>query len=153
MRISSTSSLLVALLATAAVAAAPVNAPPSAAATVIGARALWIAQARSASDARRSVIRVQRRIERELAIIHGGSAYLNPGQVEQLRADPGVHLFADRSVTTRTSLLSALTTTTTAVTSSPNSALAPSPLPATASSIVTPVVAAVVKTPVASAIT
>src|SRR5580692_5012413 len=114
MRTASISSLLVALLATAAVAAAvpaPLSAPQGAAATGTAARALWIVQARSASDARRSVTRVNGSIERELGIIHGVSAYLDPGQVEQLRADPGVHLFADRSVTTRTSALSAVTTT------------------------------------------
>ena len=114
MRNASTSSLLVALLATAVGAAAapgPASASQARATTGTAAPALWIVQARSADDARRSVTRVNGRITRDLAIIQAVSAYLDSRQVARLRADPAVHLFVDRAVTTRASLLGAVTAT------------------------------------------
>jgi len=61
--------------------------------------------AASVAAARRSVAGVGARVEQELDIIHGVSAYLNPWQIEHLRTRTGVRLFQDRAVTTRGSLL------------------------------------------------
>ena len=90
-------SVLIALLSMAALAAAaPVMTPepvPSAAV----APELWIVQAASVAAARRSVDGVGARVEQELDIIHGVSAYLNPWQLEHLRTRARVRLFKDQS--------------------------------------------------------
>ena len=85
-----TGSIVIAVLSvTALAAAAPVTPvrPPAATA----APALWIVQAASVAAARRDVDGVGARVEQELEIIHAVSAYLNPWQIEHLRARAGVH--------------------------------------------------------------
>src|ERR1700687_4567778 len=99
-----TASMLIALSSMAALAAAaPVTAPAPVRppATAGAAPALWIVEAASAAAARRDVDGVGARVEQELDIIHGVSAYLNPWQIEHLRTRPGVRLVQDRAVTTR----------------------------------------------------
>jgi len=111
--------------------------------------ALFIVQAATMSSARRSVDGVNAKVERELAIIHAVSAYLSPGQADQLRRSSGVHLFEDRLVTTRGSLLSPLTNWVV----SPVSTLT-SPLVSAVGTVAAPVLAplAPVTTPVVSAV-
>jgi subtilisin family serine protease len=123
------SSICIAVFSMVVVAtAAPSKQPTSInVAGVAAAPSLYIVQAATMISARRSVDRVDARVERELAIIHAVSAYLTPGQVDQLRKSSGVHLFEDRLVTTRGSLLSPLT----------------SALVAPVSALTTPVVSAV----------
>jgi serine protease AprX len=94
-----TGSLLIALLSIAALAAAapvtPVR-PPAASAP-----ALWIVQGTSVGAARASVTGVGARVDQQLDIIRGVSAYLNPWQVQRLRAQAGVRLYENRTVTMR----------------------------------------------------
>ena len=97
------------------------------------------------SAARHDVTRVNARIEQEFNVIQGVSAYLDPWQVERLRVVPGVRLFEDRAVTTRASLVGAVTTTVNSLSSSVNSALATSPVTAAASSVVTPIATTIVQ--------
>src|ERR1700732_4817858 len=97
-------SMLIALLSQAALAAAPpITTPgPVRPATVpTAAPALWIVEAASVAAARRDVAGVGARVEQELDIIHGVSAYLNPWQIEHLRTHAGVRLFQDRAGTRR----------------------------------------------------
>jgi hypothetical protein len=110
---------------------------------------LYIVQAATMSSARSSVDRVDAKVERELAIIHAVSAYLTPGQVGQLRKSSGVHLFEDRLVTTRGSLLSSVINPVV----SPLSALT-SPLVSAVGTVAAPVLAplAPVTTPVLSTV-
>lgn len=72
--------------------------PPAPAAAAAGQRTLWIVQAGSLADARRNVADVGGRLDRELEIINGVSVYLDPWQIERLRARPGLHLYQDREV-------------------------------------------------------
>src|SRR3984893_17240024 len=105
-------SMLIALLSQAALAAAPpvtTPGPVRPATAPTAAPALWIVEAASVAAARRDVAGVGARVEQELDIIHGVSAYLNPWQIGRLRTRPGVRLFEDRAVATRASLLGALT--------------------------------------------
>ena len=138
-----TGSMLIALLSMAALAAAaPVTAPapvrPPAAATA--APALWIVQATSVTAARRDLDGVGARVEQELDIIHGVSAYLNPWQIEHLRARCGVRLFEDRAVTTRACLLSSVVSTTNTLVSSTNNTVASSPVGTVVTSTTSPLV-------------
>src|ERR1700732_1260813 len=99
-------SMLIALLSQAALAAAPpVTTPgpvrPATAPTAAPAPGVWIVEAASVAAARRDVAGVGARVEQELDIIHGVSAYLNPWQIEHLRTHAGVRLFQDRAGTRR----------------------------------------------------
>ena len=119
-------SILIALLS---MTATPAPAPQ---------QTLWIVQASSLPAARRSVADVGATVDRDLDIINGVSAYLNPWQLERLRRLAGVRLYEDRAVTTRCLLGSVVSTTNTLV-SSTNNTLATSPV-GTVTSALSPVV-------------
>jgi hypothetical protein len=106
------SSIYIAVFSVVAVAAAAPSKQPASikVSSAAAAQSLYIVQAATMSSARQSVDRVDAKVERELAIIHAVSAYLTRDQADQLRMSGGVHLFEDRLVTTRGSLLSSLTT-------------------------------------------
>ena len=148
-----TGSILTALLSMAALAGpAPVTTPapvrPSAASA---APAPWIVQAASVAAARRQVAGVGARVEQELDIIHGVSAYLNPWQIEHLRTRTGVRLFQDRAVSTRACLLGSLVSTTNTLVSSVNNTVASSPVGTVVTGVTAPLVSTV--TPVLSPVT
>src|ERR1700731_2392493 len=124
-------SMLIALLSQAALAAAPpvtTPGPVRPATAPTAAPALWIVEAASVAAARRDVAGVGARVEQELDIIHGVSAYLNPWQIERLPTRAGVHLFEDRAVTTRACLLSSVVSTTNTLVSSTTNTVASSPV-------------------------
>ncbi|TLZ27009.1 MAG: hypothetical protein E6K27_06270, partial [Gammaproteobacteria bacterium] len=122
-------SLLIALLSMTALAAAAPSAEPTPGTppAPTAQRARWIVQASSVAAARRSVADVGATVDRELDIINGVSAYLNPRQSERLRARAGVRLYEDRAVQTRCLLGSVVSTTNTLV-SPTNNTLATSPV-------------------------
>src|SRR5258706_10810343 len=62
--------------------------------------ARFIVQAQTAPAAQQYVERLGGRVERDLAIINGVSALLDPWQVDRLRATAGVRLYEDRAVAT-----------------------------------------------------
>src|SRR5258706_7923967 len=62
--------------------------------------ARFIVQAQTAPAAQQYVERLGGRVERDLAIINGVSALLDPWQVDRLRATAGVRLYMDRAVAT-----------------------------------------------------
>ncbi len=152
-------SMLIALLcmnAPAAAAPSTASVPPRAAASAAAPqRTLWIVQASSLAAARRGVADVGAAVDQELDIINGVSAYLNPWQLERLRARAGVRLYEDRVVTTRGSLLGGalapVTSTTNSLVSGVNGAVASSPVGTVATAVTAPVVSTV--TTVASPVT
>ena len=95
------STVSIALLSVAAAAGATTPVVPS----------LYIVQAVSTNEAHRSVERVDGQVTQDLDIIHGVSAYLTPAQADRLRGSAAVHLFADRTLSTRGlgTLLSSIT--------------------------------------------
>src|ERR1700720_3159061 len=123
-----TGSMLIALWSMAALAAAAPLTTPGPVRPATAAPALWIVEAASVAAARRSVAGVGARVEQELDIIHGVSAYLNPWQIEHLRTRTGVHLFQDRALTTRACLLGSVVSTTNTLVSSANNTVASSPV-------------------------
>src|ERR1700740_1427320 len=66
-----------------------------------------IVQAQPTPAAHLYVERLGGRVEQDLTIINGVSAYLDPWQVDRLRATAGVRLYEDRAVATE-ALLSVL---------------------------------------------
>src|SRR5258706_5193738 len=62
--------------------------------------ARFIVQAQTTPAAHQYVERLGAQVERDLAIINGVSAFLDPWQVDRLRATAGVHLYEDRAVAT-----------------------------------------------------
>src|SRR5882724_1762472 len=62
--------------------------------------ARFIVQAQSTPAAQQYVERLGAQVERDLAIINGVSAFLDPWQVDRLRATAGVRLYEDRAVAT-----------------------------------------------------
>ncbi|MDB6091888.1 MAG: peptidase and in, kexin, sedolisin [Gammaproteobacteria bacterium] len=111
------SSISIALFSMGAAAAAAPAAQPASiniVDAVATAPSLYIVQAGTMNAARRSVNRVDAKVEKDLAIIHSVSAYLTPEQANQLRKTSGVRLFEDRPLATR-GLVSLLTPITTAV--------------------------------------
>src|SRR5580658_431087 len=132
-------SLLAAMLATSAIAAAaPQSTNPTGASR-------YLVQAATLTLAQQDVQQVGGTLERNLDVIHAVSAYLDGAQVAQLRARSDVRVFADRSMHTDSlgSLLGSVTSTVQNVTNSVNSTVATNPVVTAVTSVTTPVTAAV----------
>jgi hypothetical protein len=85
--------LSLAMLALGAAGAARASDEPTPAAL-----ARYIVQSASMSFARETVVSAGGRVVAYLDVVHGVSAELTAAQVAKLRADPRIHLFADRSL-------------------------------------------------------
>jgi serine protease AprX len=79
--------------------------------------ARYLVQASSVDDARERVALVGAQVERDLAIVHGVAAHLNPWQLGQLRRMSGVSVFADRTLRSHQLLSNLLGATTSTLTS------------------------------------
>ncbi|MGA2189853.1 MAG: S8 family peptidase [Steroidobacteraceae bacterium] len=80
--------------------------------TLISKAASYIVESSTALAARRSVRRVGGTVARNLDIIHGVEAQLNPWQKARLAAVPGVRIYENRAVTTSTSAAETVATAT-----------------------------------------
>src|SRR6185437_9459829 len=98
---------------------------------------LYIVQAPTSAAARARVLQVHGALERELPIIHAVAARLDEQQAARLRAIPAVHLFEDRTVKARGSLLDGLTQTLSTTTNSLDQTLATNSLTSTTLSTTT----------------
>jgi len=116
------------------------------------ARSLYVVQASTLSASEQSVGRVNAKVDREFDIIHAVSAYLTAEQADRLRNTAGVHVFRDRTLSSR-SLGSLLGSVVTSVVSTVGAVAAP--VVTTATPIVTPVaqVVAPVTNPVLTLVT
>src|SRR5579872_4394153 len=114
---------------------------------------LYIVQAPTSAAARERVLQVHGTLERELPIIHAVAARLDSQQAARLRAIPAVHLFEDRTVRARGSLLGGLTQTLSQTTNSLSQTLATNPLVSTVTTTAVPLVTAVTGNSLTGAVT
>jgi len=114
---------------------------------------LYIVQAPTSAAARARVLQVHGALERELPIIHAVAARLDPQQAARLRAIPAVHLFEDRTVRARGSLLGGLTQTLSKTTNSLDQTLATNPLVSTVTTTAVPLVTTVTGNSLTGAVT